>query len=157
MPVKGFSLVEVLVAMALVASTAIGLAELFVVSSQVTHAARISSVATLAAESKMAELRARPWAYAGGTVLSDDGLAVSPSTALTVSAAGFVDYVDVSGQPTAQGLQPSSSSVYVRRWSIQPLPADSANTLVLQVVVAPVTRPQSREVHLVSILGRTAQ
>ena len=154
---KGFSLVEVLVAMALVASTAIGLAELFVVSSQVTHAARISSVATLAAESKRAELRARPWAYVGSAVLSDDGLAVSPSTALTVSVAGFVDYVDVSGLPIAYALQPSSNSVYVRRWSIQPLPADPANTLVLQVVAAPVTRPLSRDVHLVSILARTAQ
>lgn len=156
MSVKGFSLVEVLVAMALVASTAVGLAELFSLASRVTQASRIDTGATFAAEAKMAELRALPWAYdaaGAGTRVSDAGLAWSPAASLTANVDGFVDYVDAAGR----GGLARPQGVYLRRWSIQPLPGDPANALVLQVVASRTTQPQSRDVHLISILARTAQ
>ena len=155
---KGFSLVEVLVAMALVSTTAVGLAELFAVSSRVVLASRVDTVATFAAESKMAELRGLTWTYdPAGTGLSvaDADLAWSPSSTLAGNVDGFADYVDASG--ASLGTQPTPARVYVRRWSIRPLPSDPANALVLQVLATRATRPASRDVHLVSILARTAQ
>lgn len=146
MCVKGFSLVEVMVAMALVATCALGLAELFALSSQVTQASRVETMATMAAVSKLAELRARTW-------VAD----ISPATSLTSSVDGFVDYVDGAGGAVGSGVSVPREAVFVRRWSIQPLPADPANGLVLQVVATRVTQPAARDVHLVSILARTAR
>lgn len=160
MSVRGFSLVEVLVAMALVASSALGLAELFALASRVTQASRIDTVMTMAAETKMAELRGLPWAYdaaGSGAPLSDPGLATSPSSTLRVNTGGYVDFIDGAGIVVGTGTTVPRQGVYLRRWSILPLPADPAHTLVLQVVAAPVTRPAARDVHLISVLSRTAQ
>jgi prepilin-type N-terminal cleavage/methylation domain-containing protein len=159
MLVKGFSLVEVLVAMALVATCAAGLADLFVLSSRVTSASRVETVETMAALGKMAELRSLTWAYdAGGTgaPVSDPGLSISPASSLAVSADGFADYLDAGGAVIGHGIRPPAQGVYLRRWSIQPLPNDGS-ALVLQVVATRVTLPQSRDVHLISILARTSQ
>lgn len=141
--------------MAVIATSAAGLAELVAIASRTTQASRIDTAATLAAESKLAELRALTFIWdAASAPVTDPALAVSPSSSLTTDAPGFVDYVDAAGQRVAGGSL--GSRVYVRRWSIQPLPADPINTLVLQVVAAPMTTPRSRAVHLVSILARTA-
>ncbi len=160
MYVKGFSLVEVLVAMALVASSALGLAELFALAARVTQASRIDTVMTMAAETKMAELRGLTWAYdpaGGGAPISDPALATSPASALRTNTSGFVDFIDGAGAVVGVGTAAPRQGVYLRRWSIAPMPADPVNTLVLQVMAAPVTRPASRDVHLISILSRTAQ
>lgn len=157
---KGFTLVEVLVAMALVASAAVGLAALFGVATATTQTARIDSVETMVAETKMAELRGLPWTYdaaGSGVVVSDPALSASPASALTTNTAGYVEYVDASGSLVGAGTAAPATSVYLRRWSVTPLPADPTNGVVLQVMAAAVTRPQSRDVHLVSILARTAQ
>lgn len=160
--------------MALVATSALGLAELITLSSKVTQESRIDTVTTLAAEAKMAQLRAMTWAYdaAGtGAPVSDvstdvsvdptsaagAGLSWSPATSLQANIAGYVDYVDASGAYAGRGADPPPGAVYLRRWSIQPLPSDPAHSLVLQVMAARVSRPQSRDVHLVSILARTSQ
>jgi len=146
--------------MALVATSAAGLAELFVVAARVTQASRIDTAATFAAQAKMAQLRMLTWAYdpAGtGEPVSDLGLAWSPETALTANVDGFADYVDAAGVSVGGSTEAPRDGVYLRRWSIRPLPSDPANGLVLQVVATRVTRPESRDVHLVSILARTAQ
>ena len=158
--VKGFTLVEVVVSMALVATTAVGLAGLFVVSAKATRRAQVDTVALFAAESKMAELRASTWAYdlaEAGAPVSSALLAVSPDAALTSSIDGYVDYVDGNGVIAGLGAQPSSVAVYLRRWSVRALPMDPANSRVLQVVAAPVTAPESTAAHLVSILTRVAR
>ncbi len=157
---KGFSLIEVLVAMALVASSAAGLAGLFTLASRVTQEARIDTGATFAAETKLAELRALTWVYDsahGDAAVSDAGLTWSPASTLTDDVEGFVDYVDATGQLAGGTGASSPLGVYRRRWSIRPAPADPANTLVLQVVAARVTRPQAKDAHLISLLARTAQ
>lgn len=155
---KGFSLVEVLVAMSLVVASALGMAELFAVATRVTQDARIDTTATFAAESKMAQLRALTLAWdADGASVTSPGLASSPATALTANTDGYVDYVDGSGAVVGAGVAPPPAGVFLRRWSIQPLPADPANAVVLQVVAARVTRPAACDAHLVSILARTSQ
>ena len=157
---KGFSLVEVLVAMALLATTATGLAGLMSLSTRVIQDSRVDMVETMAAAGKMAELRALTWAYdagGAGVPVSDPGLALSPANALSSNVAGFVDFVDASGARVGAGVTAPPQGVYVRRWSIASLVADPAHTLVLQVVAARVTTPFARDVHVVSLLARTAQ
>jgi prepilin-type N-terminal cleavage/methylation domain-containing protein len=156
--VKGFSLVEVLVAMALLATTALGLAELFALSDRVTLASRVDTVATMAAQSKMAQLRALTWRFdAAGGPVSDAGLAISPASSLTTSTDGYVDYVDAGGASVGAGAEVPPEAVYLRRWQIQPLPSDPGHTLVLQVVAARVTQPAARDAHLIAILARTSR
>lgn len=144
---KGFSLVEVLVAMAVVATSATGLAGLLTLATRVVHQSRIDMVATAAADAKMAELRALPF--------GDFALAPTPTSSLQTNAAGCVDFVDATGAMVSTGTNATGQSVYLRRWRIQPLPADPVNAVVLEVVAAAVGTPRSPLTHLVSILART--
>lgn len=158
MRVKGFSLVEVLVAMALLATTALGLAELFALSDRVTLASRVDTVATMAAQSKMAQLRALSWRFdPAGVPVSDPGLAISPASSLTTSTDGYVDYVDAGGAILGAGVEVPPEAVYLRRWQVRSLPFDPADTLVLQVMATRVTRPAARDAHLIAILARTSR
>ena len=63
------------------------------------------------------------------------GLSRSPSNSLTSNVAGYVDYVDQFGRIIGGGTTVPAAAVYVRRWSIEPLPANPGNTLILQVAV----------------------
>lgn len=136
---KGFTLVEVLVAMALVLVTATGVVELMNIAGSAVRDARIDTVVTLAAQSKMAHLRADASAGPGGS--------------LGANLAGYSDFVTAEGAIAGSGAAAPRSGVYERRWRISPAPFDPANTLVLQVVASRVGRPNAREVHLVSLLA----
>ena len=137
---KGFTLVEVLVAMALLAVAGIGLLELMNVSGLAVRDARIESVETFAAQSKMAELRADPATYFGGS--------------LAASVSGYSDFVTTDGLSAGSAAPAPRTAAYLRRWSVAPAPFDPANTLVLQVVATRVGRPAARDVHLISLLNR---
>lgn len=153
-------MIEVLVAMALVATTAAGLAELFVVAARATQRSRVDTLAVFAAESKMAELRGAIWSYdlsLDGAPQSSAALALSPAAALTSNVDGYIDYVDNAGLVAGAGLVPPSAAVYLRRWSVQPLPTDPTHTRVLQVVTAPVATPNAITAQLVAILTRVAR
>ena len=56
----------------------------------------------------------------------------SPANAWAVDTPGYIEYLDQHGKLVAG----RAGGVYVRRWSITPLPAD-ANLLAVQVAVAP--------------------
>jgi hypothetical protein len=73
------------------------------------------------------------------------GLNPSPSDSLTQNQTGFVDYLDENGQHVGTGTNIPGEAVYVRRWSIQPLPTNPNNTLILQVLVSPVLNERVRE------------
>lgn len=137
---KGFTLVEVLVAMALLAVAGLGLLELMNISGMAVRDARVDTAATFAAESKIAELRARPATYFGGSLNSNQ--------------AGYADFVTSDGSVAGAGSPAPRSASYLRRWSVSPSPLDPANTLVLQVVATRVGRPSARDVHLISLLSR---
>jgi hypothetical protein len=68
---------------------------------------------------------------AGGT-----GLTPSPANSLTSNVAGYVDYVDRFGNILGGGETPPENTMYVRRWSIEPLASNPGNTLILQVLVS---------------------
>jgi hypothetical protein len=66
------------------------------------------------------------------------GLAPSPVGALSTNMPGYVEYLDGRGAPLNDvGLPVGTSpvgTVYVRRWSVEALPA-TVSAVVLQVVV----------------------
>jgi len=157
----GFSLVEVLIAMGLLTAVSLGVAQLFALSGRATFVARGQTSATALAEQKMEQLRALTWGFdtdGQGLPLSDTstdlavdpasangaGLNPSPSNSLEVNTPGYVDFLDAHGTHVGTGATPPGSAAYIRRWTVRPLPTNPNNTLVLQVLVTPVSNEGSR-------------
>lgn len=152
----GFTLVEVLVAAAIVATGTSVLAALFILAIEVNRTARAATFATVLAQQKMEQLRGLTWGYdvLGGPAsdLTTDisvvpftaagpGLSPSPPDTLLRNTAGYVDFVDGAGNWIGTGTSVPGGAVYVRRWAIDPLPSSPNSTLILQVLV---TRRASR-------------
>jgi len=158
---RGFSLVEVLVAMGLLTVVSLGVAQLFALSTRANVIAKGATSTTAMAEQKLEQLRGLTWGFdlAGQGIPDSDtttnlavtppthdgsGLNPSPSDSLEQNTDGFVDFLDGGGGWVGTGMTPPSSAVYIRRWSIQPLPTNPNNTLVIQVLVTPVTNELAR-------------
>lgn len=126
----GFSLIEVLIATAIVMGGVGALAQLFLASGNANRGAEAMAIAVLLAEQKVEELRA-----------ADAGLALSPSGTLAADTDGFVDYFDAAGGSLG-GSQttPPGGTIFVRRWSVAPRTGGAVETLILQVVVMPLNR-----------------
>jgi len=106
----GFTLVEVLTALALVSVLAVGAAGLLNTASTLVRAARLSTTASLLALQKVEQLRASPTAVSGGT---------------------HQDAFAADGTPA-----PPESAVFVRRWTITPGWAASPHSSVVVEVLA---------------------
>jgi hypothetical protein len=124
----GTSLVEAIVATALVATSLAGVAQLFGMAIAANTASQTSTFTTALAAQKVEQLR-------GERVLTP-----SPPHALDEDTPGYVDYVDTHGNAVDERNAPGGA-LYVRRWAVEPLPADSANTVVVQVRVVRGGRP----------------
>jgi type II secretory pathway pseudopilin PulG len=176
---RGFSLIETLVAIALLIAVAVSLAPLFSSGQRSNHRARALTMASMLAAEKMEQLRSLAWSFdplglpltdtsadlrvsperpAGGT-----GLRASPADALDRDVDGYCDFLDANGSSLDSGSSPPLNTSYIRRWSVAPLPADPANGLVVQVRVVgrgggdtPAGRPAVGEARLMSIRARTA-
>ena len=147
----GFSLIETLVASAILVVGLVSIAELFGISIRANATAKNGTVTMILAVQKLEQLRSLAWGYGGaGLPISDrttdttvspersiggTGLSPSPSDTLRVNSQGYVDYVDASGNLLGGGTVPPAGTVYLRRWSIEPLPTDPNNALLLQVLV----------------------
>ena len=158
---RGFSLVEVLVSMGLLTAVSLGVAQLFALSTRANLIAKGQTSTTAMAEQKVEQLRGLTWGFdlqGQGLPLSDtttnlavyppahngSGLNPSPIDALEQNTAGFVDFLDANGAWVGTGTTPPGSAVYIRRWSIQPLPTNPNNTLVIQVLVTPIALEATR-------------
>lgn len=170
-----------MVAAALVATIAVGVAQIVDQSIRASVVARGRTVATVLALQKMEQLRSLAWSEAldpttGVFVPSSDlttdlstdpitsggpGLAPSPATTLEDNAPPYVDYLDALGSWVGNGPAKPPEAVYIRRWSVQPLEAHPADALVLQVLVTTVSggspRPMAGDVRLVSVKTRRAR
>jgi type II secretory pathway pseudopilin PulG len=147
----GFSLIEVLIATLLLATALTTLAQLFGVATRSNIDARSTTYAAVLAQQKLEELRGLTWGFdPQGLPISDvstntavspetptggTGLAPSPAGSLGTNTGGYVDYVDQFGTKLGGGVAPPVDAVYVRRWSVEPLPSNPNNTLILQVLV----------------------
>jgi type II secretory pathway pseudopilin PulG len=121
----GFTLLEVLVATTVLFVGIASLAGLAMMATRANLAARTTTQAALLAAQKMEELRAGDGA----------GLVNAPGDALVRNTDGYCDFLDAAGRPLGGGPSPPREAVFVRRWSIAPLPSNPATALVLHVRV----------------------
>jgi len=154
---SGFSLMEVMIATTILAGALVTLAQMFAMSTKSNLGSRNSTYAAVLAQQKIEELRSLSWGFdSQGLPISDfttdttvtpeqpiggTGLSPSSDTSLGQNTTGYVDYIDAWGNKLGTGLQPPDDAIYIRRWSISPLPTNPNNTLVIQVLV---TRTKNR-------------
>ena len=147
----GSTLAEVLVAMLVMITGVLAMAQMFTLSTATNLSARNNTFATVLAEQKLEQLRALAWGFdVQGLPVSDfstdtaletespvggTGLQPSPPDALQKNRVGYVDHVDAQGKIVGRDEVPSQQAIYTRRWSIEPLPTNPNNTLILQVLV----------------------
>jgi prepilin-type N-terminal cleavage/methylation domain-containing protein len=158
---RGFSLVEVIIAMGILTAVSLGVAQMFGLSTRANKVARSQTSTTALAEQKMEQLRGLTWGFdvdGMGLPISDttsdisvypptqsgSGLNPSPGDSLEQNIPGYVDFLDAGGGWVGNGTSLPTTAVFIRRWSIQPLPTNPNNTIVLQVLVTPVTNEQAR-------------
>src|SRR3954447_7875236 len=143
---RGFSLIEVIISMALLTSVSLGVAQVFAMSTRMNFVAHGQTSATSMAEQKLEQLRGLTWGFdlqGQGLPMSDTtsnlavfpptatgaGLNPSPSDSLEQNTPGYVDFLDANGTWVGTGATPPGTAVYIRRWSITPLPTNPNNTL----------------------------
>jgi prepilin-type N-terminal cleavage/methylation domain-containing protein len=147
----GFSLLEVMVATALLATALVSLAQLFGMATRSNIGSRNTTYAAVLAQQKLEELRSLAWGFdQSGLPISDittdttqvpeppiggTGLSPSPQTSLGENTTGWVDYIDAFGNKKGTGSNPPQDAIYTRRWMVSPVPTNPNNTLVIQVLV----------------------
>ena len=109
----GFSLIEVLVAAAILAVGLLSLAQLLAMTVSANAAAGRKTYATVLAAQKLEDLRAEPWSV------------------LEANIGEFADSLDRSGG----SIDASSAAVFRRRWFVEPWFGDPSHTLVIRVIV----------------------
>jgi len=153
----GFSIVEVLVATGLLASALVALAQLFAIATTANAAARNSTITMMLAEQKIEQLRALQYTFDRAALPVQDiqtdlavyppaatgGKGLSPHTENTLQANtdGYVDYLDHYGRTLGGGTVVPDGTAFIRRWSVEPLPTNPNNVIILQVLV---TRERDR-------------
>lgn len=147
--------------MALLTTVSLGVAQIFAMSTRTNFVARGQTSTTAMAEQKIEQLRGLTWGFdleGQGLPLTDTttnlavtpptatgrGLNPSPADALEQNTPGYVDFLDAHGTWVGTGTTPPGTAMYIRRWSIQPLPTNPNNTLVLQVLVTPIASEVTR-------------
>lgn len=133
----GFTLIETLIAVALLAGLAAGLAHLVVVARRAVSLGGADAVALQAATQKLEELRSLDWTFdpRTGRRVTDTtadlaqpvpsgrgpGLRASRAGAATLAASvpGYADHLDARGAWVAAAAdEPSPGTAYVRPWAI---------------------------------------
>ncbi len=159
----GFTLVEVLIASALAAAIATGVAHLIAVGLNAGRSAREQTFTAILATSKLEQLRSLAWTYEPGDDVppvprsdfssnvsfepatgAGPGLSTSPPGTLSANVPPYVDYLDERGQWVGNGARPPGRAAFIRRWSVRPLPAAPATTVILSVLVTTVAQDHSR-------------
>ena len=148
----GFSLIETLIATVLLAGGVLATAQMFILATRSNGAAKQTSYTTVLAQEKMEQLRGLTWGFdqlglpvqdyttnTANDPPTDNGVGLTPSpdNVLSSNTAGYVDYIGQNGVSLGGGAQVPTGTLYVRRWSVEPLPTNPNNTLILQVLVFP--------------------
>jgi type II secretory pathway pseudopilin PulG len=171
---SGFSLAETIIATGIMAASIAGLGQLFAISVLSNRTARNTTFASVLATQKMEQLRGLTYGFDTlGLPLTDTstnlavnplsptggkGLSPSPTGALRANTDGYVDYLDVYGKTVGTGgATIPNGTTYIRRWSIEPLPTNPNNTVVLQVMVTRSTNRGSADAGKVDRLPDEAR
>ena len=147
----GFSLIETVIAVSLLALGVSALAQVVLLAVRASAATERLSVAQQAARERLEQLRGLAWTSDAGTIPISDwttdltrtppasggaGLGVSPESALALNTAGYCDFLDGSGRWLSGATRAPAGAAWTRRWSITSLPGED-DVLVMQVVVVP--------------------
>lgn len=155
MQARGFTLVEVLVAMGVLSAGALAAVSLLAAATRAMFVARAQGVSVLAASARLDELRSLRFEFdAGGQRITDQStrLSVDPpapggggltpgGATLDTNVPGFVDYLDATGAWVGEGPSPPARAAFVRRWAIDA--PGGPDLLVLQVLVRPLAEGAS--------------
>jgi type II secretory pathway pseudopilin PulG len=148
----GFSLLETLIATFLLAGGVLATAQMFILATKSNSNAMQTTYTAALAQEKMEQLRALTWGFDQAGLPTQDyttntavdpptdngfGLTPSPDNVLSSNTAGYVDFIARDGTSLGGGPQVPAGAVFVRRWSVEPLPTNPNNTLILQVLVFP--------------------
>ncbi len=173
MQTRGFTLVEVLVAMAVLSAATLGGVHLMAFATRGMHVARMQGTAALAASARLDQLRSLRFEFdRDGQPVTDmstdltvdppapggSGLAPGGPPTLDGNVSGFVDYLDAAGVWVGNGVRPPREAVFVRRWAIEG--AVHPDVIVLQVLVRPLAngalggRRQPGDARLVTVRAR---
>lgn len=152
----GFTLVEVLVAMTLLATIGLSVSAALVTGRAMAVDDRARTIGRVAAQARLATLASLAFgtiAAADGTpvaitdtstdVAADPpgpggpGLGESPPDALWIDRAGYVDYLDAGGRSLGAGAGARDRAVYVRRWAIGRQGGGAGEIVAMAVLVAP--------------------
>jgi prepilin-type N-terminal cleavage/methylation domain-containing protein len=129
---RGFTLLETLVATSILVTALAGLAQLFVLSSQLARQAGVAGAALVAAQDKLEALRGQTFAYdSAGAAVTDAALRPSPSNALSSNVTPYVDWLDPSGTARSD----AASAIFVRRWRISPIDLETPDAVAIEVCV----------------------
>jgi len=137
---SGFTLIEVLVALFLLAGVALLLADLTCRAARITDRARRQVVMTMMAVERVEQLKGLSWGLGDaaapvpvsdfGTDLSGvapgpggDGLSVSPIDSVAVNERGYVDFADRRGDWLGSGPTVPPGAAFVRRWRVSFVPS----------------------------------
>jgi hypothetical protein len=160
----GTTIVEALIATAMLVTVASGVAGLLTWSTRAVAVAGTETTAVWLAQQKLEQLCALEWMVdEGGVVRSDDstsvavdpmsnsgpGLRPSSPSSVDVNTPEYMEYVSGDGIWRGDGGPPPAGAAFVRRWSVVPLPGDPLNTLVITVSVRPLSEA-SRDSRAVS-------
>ena len=155
---SGFSLLETLIATFLLAGGVLASAQMFLLATRSNSSSMQTTYTATLAQEKMEQLRSLAWGFDNlGLPVQDYttnigvdppvdngvGLTPSPDNALSANVQGYVDFIGRYGESLGGGPQVPEGTVYVRRWSVEPLPTNPNNTLILQVLVFPYTARES--------------
>ena len=141
---NGFSLMETLIAVAVLGIGLGTVAELALMATRAGQRSRDDSVLAIIGRDKLEELT--------GLASAGDvrALTVSPAESLASNAVGYCDFLDVHGRVLPGTLTEPTGTQYVRRWSTRPI-AHHSDLFLMQVVVS--SRRGGR-VHLAGIAAR---
>jgi prepilin-type N-terminal cleavage/methylation domain-containing protein len=113
----GFTLIEVMVAISLLAVGLVSLVQLALLARASDRSAALLTIASVLAQDKMEQLRAEEWPAAASDFCCE--------------------FFDAHGALLASGSSPPVGTAYVRRWAIEPVPFIPASACALRVSVAP--------------------
>ena len=134
---RGFSLVEVLVAMVLVAGAVAMLASVGILGLVQTGTSHDAGLALTLAQGKLDELRAATWAYDGtGAPVAGVELALTSTLTPLGGGAATSEFLNRFGQPVGS----QTLAAFERRWSVSLYDAADPDTLLLQACVDTVPR-----------------
>jgi type II secretory pathway pseudopilin PulG len=112
---RGFSLLEVLIAATLVASTIVTLIALLMRSAEQSQRTERATLAALLAQAKLEELRTAPFVFdVAGLPVTGPALSLSAANAHLVDVPGYLESLGRFGESPPAGAGPA----YTRRWSV---------------------------------------